>query len=64
MGGKYEIRYWDYEKGVEVLEEYTNSLFRAIYLLHKLEKKYYCVTIKFRRDKVKEDKALTFKCCK
>jgi hypothetical protein len=54
MGGKYEVLYWDYENGVEVTEEYTNSIFRAIYLLHKLEKKYYCVTIKFRRDKVKE----------
>lgn len=54
MGGKYEVLYWDYENGVEVPVEYTNSIFRAIYLLHKLEKKSYCVTIKFRRDKVKE----------
>ena len=37
----------------EVSVELTDSIFRAIYLLHKLEKEWYCVTIKFRRNKVK-----------
>lgn len=55
MGGKYEVIYFDWKNGTEVTEEYTNSIFRAIYLLHKLEKQYYCVTIKFRRDKVKQE---------
>ena len=55
MGGKYEVIYFDWKIGTEVPEEYTNSIFRAIYLLHKLEKQYYCVTIKFRRDKVKQE---------
>lgn len=54
MGAKYEVVYWDYKQGKEVSEEYTNSIFRAFYLLHKLEKEWYCVSIKFRRDKVKE----------
>ena len=53
MGGKYEVIYWDYKIGKEITEEYTNSIFRAIYLLHKLEKQWHCVTIKFRRNKVK-----------
>lgn len=56
MGGKYEVLYWDWKNGKEVSEEITNSIFRAIYLLHKLEKEWYCVTIRFRRGKVKEDK--------
>lgn len=54
MGGKYEVLYWDWTIGKEVSEEITDSIFRAIYLLHKLEKEWYCVTIKFRREKVKE----------
>ena len=54
MGTKYEIRYWDYIHNAEVVAERTNSLFRALWLLHKLEKKWYCVTIKFRRDKVRQ----------
>ena len=53
MGGKYEILYWNWEISKDVVVEYTNSIFRAIYLLHKLEKEWGCVTIKFRRDKVK-----------
>lgn len=54
MGAKYEIRYWDYIHNTEVTVERTNSLFRALRLLHKLEKEWYCVTIKFRRNKVRQ----------
>lgn len=54
MGTKYEIRYWDYIHNTEVVAERTNSLFRALWLLHKLEKEWHCVTIKFRRDKVRQ----------
>lgn len=53
MGTKYEVIYWDYMKGEEVTEEHTNSLFRAVYLVHKLEKRWHCVTVKLRRNKVK-----------
>jgi hypothetical protein len=54
MGTKYEVRYWDYIHNTEVTAEHTNSLFRALRLLHKLEKEWYCVSIKFRRDKVRQ----------
>lgn len=53
MGAKYEVIYWDYLKGEEVIEERTNSLFRALYLVRKLEKRWHCVTVKLRRNKVK-----------
>ena len=53
MGGKYEISYWDWKIGKDIVVEHTNSIFKAIRLLHKLEKEWACVTIKFRRDKVK-----------
>ena len=53
MGRKYEVIYWDWKVAKEVSVELTDSIFRAIYLLHKLEKEWYCVTIKFRRNKVK-----------
>ena len=53
MGAKYEVIYWDYFKDKEVTEEHTNSLFRALYLVYKLEKRWYCVTVKLRRNKVK-----------
>lgn len=55
MGAKYEIIYWDYIHGKEVSVEHTNSLLRAWWLLHKLEKEWYCVTIKFRRYKVRQN---------
>ena len=54
MGCKYEVLYWDYRNGVEVTVEHTNSFIRALYLVHKLEKSYHCVTIKFRRNRVKD----------
>ena len=47
------MTYWDYIFCKEVSVEHTNSLLRAIYLLHKLEKQWGCVSIKFRRNKVK-----------
>lgn len=53
MGGKYEVLYWDWQNGEEVTAEYTNSFIRAMRLVRKLERKYNCVSIKFRRDKVK-----------
>ena len=53
MGAKYEISYWDYTKREEVVAERTNSLFRAMRLVHCLEKRWFCVTVKLRRDKVR-----------
>lgn len=53
MGAKYEISYWDYTKGKEVVAEHTNSLLRAMWLVHYLEKRWFCVTVKLRRDKVR-----------
>ena len=53
MEAKYEVLYWDYINGKYVTAEYTNSFIKAMRLVCKLEKKYYCVSIRFRRDKVK-----------
>ena len=54
MGAKYEVVYWDYEQGREISVEYTNSIIKAFLLLCKLEREWYCVSIKFRRDRVRE----------
>lgn len=53
MGAKYEISYWDYTKREEVVAEHTNSLLRTMWLVHYLEKRWFCVTVKLRRDKVR-----------
>lgn len=53
MGAKYEVIYWDWQNGKEVTEENTNSFVRAMLLVRKLEKQYHCVSIKFRRGKIK-----------
>lgn len=55
MGGKYEVFYWDYKVGREVLLDETNSFIKAYLSLRKLEKQWYCVGIRFRRNKVKEN---------
>ena len=54
MGTKYEVTYWDWTIGKEFVEIRTNSIFKAIYTLLKLEKEWHCVSVKFRRNKVKE----------
>ncbi len=54
MGAKYEVLYWDYKNGKYVTVEHTNSFIKAMWLVCKFEKKYPCVSIIFRRDKVKE----------
>ena len=53
MGDKYEVLHWDYYKGEYVSDGYTNSFLKAMYMVHKLERTWHCVTIQFRRDKVK-----------
>lgn len=55
MGGKYEVFYWDYNIGREVISDETNSFVKAYQSLLKLEEKWYCVGIRFRRNKVKEN---------
>lgn len=53
MGGKYEVIYWDGLRGKYVSEGYTNSFFKAMSMVRKLEKTWDCVSIQFRRNKVK-----------
>ena len=55
MGRKYEIFYWDYNVNREVIKKETDSLLEAYKIVCKLEKKWYCVGIRFRRNKVEED---------
>jgi hypothetical protein len=55
MGGKYEILYWDWVTEKYVSECYTDSFFKAMSMVRKLEKTWGCVVIKFRRNKVKID---------
>lgn len=55
MGNKYEVFYWDFNKKIEVVEKYTASLLKAFFLVRKLEKQWYCVGIRFRRDRVRKD---------
>lgn len=55
MGGKYEILYWDWIDGKYISEGYTNSFFKAMRMVRKLEKTWSCVVIQFRRDKAKLD---------
>ena len=56
MGNKYEVLYWDYYTGKEVTVTYTDSFRKALWLVRKYEKKWHCVSIKFRRNRVKETK--------
>ena len=58
MSAKYEVIYWDYIQCKEITEKYTNSFIEALWLVYKLEKKYHCVSIKFRRDRVVRDNFL------
>ena len=53
MGGKYEIIYWDWDREKYVSEGFTNSFFKAMSMVRKLEKTWGCVFIGFRRNKVK-----------
>lgn len=53
MGCKYEVLYYDYYKGEYISYEYTNSFLKALFTVHKLKKTWRCVSIKFRRNKVK-----------
>ena len=53
MGGKYEVIYWDWIREKYVSEGYTNSFFKAMSMVRKLEKTWDCVSICFRRNKVK-----------
>ena len=53
MGGKYEVFYYDYEVRAELGECFTNSFIKALLLVLKLEKQWYCVGIRFRRNRVK-----------
>ena len=55
MGGKYEVLYWDWIAGKYISEAYTNSFFKAMRMVRKLEKTWSCVVIQFRRDNVKLD---------
>ena len=49
--------YWDYYVGKEVTVTYTDSFLKALWLVRKYEKKWHCVSIKFRRNRVKETKS-------
>ena len=51
---KYEVTYWDYDRQREVSEYSTDSFFKALRTVHQLEKRYHCVSIRFRRYKVKD----------
>ena len=53
MGGKYEVIYWDWMRSKYVSEGFTNSFFKAMSMVRKLEKTWDCVSIHFRRNKVK-----------
>ena len=53
MGGKYEVIYWDGDREKYVSEGFTNSFFKAMSMVRKLEKTWGCVFIGFRRNKVK-----------
>ena len=55
MGGKYEVLYYNWDKDTYVSEGYTNSFFKAMRMVRKLERTWNCVAIKFRRNKVKID---------
>lgn len=55
MGNKYEVFYWDWKNGKEIVEEHTGSIIKAYLLVRKLEKEYYCVGIRFRRDRVRKE---------
>lgn len=47
---KYEVTYYNYESGKEVSVLYTNLFIKAYLTVIKLEKDWYCVTLKFRRN--------------
>ena len=55
MGGKYEVLYWNWVKEEYISEGYTNSFFKAMSMVRKLERTWSCVVIQFRRNKVKLD---------
>lgn len=55
MGGKYEILYWDWIDGKYVSKGYTNSFFKAMSMVRKLERTWDCVVIQFRRNRAKID---------
>lgn len=55
MGNTYEVFYWDYINGKEVTEVYTSSIIKAYLMVRKLEKQWYCVGIRFRRGKVRNN---------
>lgn len=57
IGNKYEVSYWDYYVGKEVTVTYTGSFLKAMWLVKKYEKKWHCVSIKFRRNRVKETRS-------
>lgn len=57
MENKYEVLYWDYYVGKEVTVTYTGSFLKALWLVRKYEKKWHCVSIKFRRNRVKETRS-------
>ena len=59
---KYEVLYWDYYVGKEVTVTYTGSFLKALWLVRKYEKKWHCVSVKFRRNRVKkvEDMKIVF----
>lgn len=52
MGGKYEILHYDWIEDEYVSDGFTNSFLKAMAMVRKLEKTWYCVAIKFRRGKV------------
>lgn len=49
MEEKYEVTYYNWVKGEEFTELYTNFLIQALWTVRKLHKDWYCVTIKFKR---------------
>lgn len=52
MGNKYGVSYWDYYVGKEVTVTFTSSFLKAMWLVRKYEKKWNCVSIHFRRNRV------------
>lgn len=52
MCKKYEVTYWDWRIGKEFITEYTNSFFRVIYILLKLEMVDIHASVKFKGNKI------------
>ena len=51
MGDKYEVQYWDYNRGKYISIGYFHYFFQAKKVAKKLSKKWYCVSILMRLKK-------------